>query len=201
MPPLTAVILAGGSGTRMGGVDKALLPWQGRSFIDHIVERVAPQAAEILINSNRPNPYPALGLPIIGDPWPEQRGPLAGVLAGLEAAAHDWVLFLPCDCPQPAADLAQRLWAAVDDDTMIAHAGTGNDHHYLFCLLHRSLRDDLRAYLQQDEPQQDGLQQGRRAVHRWMATHNNRCVAFDDEADAFLNINSSAELDTLLHRR
>ncbi len=194
-PAITAVILAGGSGSRLGGVDKALLNWRGQSFIKRIVERVAPQVSNVLINSNRTTRYPGIDLPVIADPWPEQRGPLAGLLAGLDAASDAWVLFLPCDCPQPAADLAQRLWAAVDsdidNDTDIAYAGVGADSHYLFCLVRRSLRDDLRSY----------LLQGGSAVYRWMATQRSRRVAFDDEAEAFLNINSAAELDALRNRR
>lgn len=189
-PTITAVILAGGSGSRLGGVDKALLSWRGQTFIEQIVERVTPQVTNILINSNRTTRYPGVDLPVIADPWPEQRGPLAGLLAGLDAASEAWVLFLPCDCPQPAADLVQRLWAAVIDthgDTDIAYAGIGADSHYLFCLVRRSLRDDLRQY----------LLQGGSAVYRWMSTQRSCRVAFDDEAEAFLNINSTDELDAL----
>ncbi len=187
LPAITAVVLAGGEGSRLGGVDKALLSWRGRTFIERIVECIAPQVALLLINSNRTAPYPGLDIPIVADPWPERRGPLAGVLAGLDAARTEWVLFVPCDCPQPAADLALRLWRAIDDDIDIAHAVVGTDDHYLFCLIRRALRDDLRRY----------LQQGGRAVHRWLATQRHCRVAFDDEADAFLNINSADELDAL----
>lgn len=188
-PAITAVILAGGSGSRLGGIDKALLQWRGRSFLELIVERIAPQVETILVNSNRSAPYPGIELPVVADPWPDQRGPLAGLLAGLDAAHHDWVLFLPCDCPQPAADLAQRLWVAIDSNTDIAYAGTGSDNHYLFCLIRRSLRDELRGY----------LELGGRAVHRWLSTQRHRRVSFNDERDAFLNINSTAELNALRH--
>jgi molybdopterin-guanine dinucleotide biosynthesis protein A len=190
LPPITAVILAGGSASRMGGIDKAQLPWQGRRFIDHIIERIAPQSTEILINSNRPDSYAGLSHRIITDPWPESRGPLAGLLAGMEAATTDWVLFVPCDCPQPATDLAQRLWSAIDTASMIAHACVGEDSHYLFCLMHRSLHPALRDY----------LQQGGRAAHRWMRMQQSRRVAFDDKPEAFLNINSPEAFEALRPR-
>lgn len=190
-PAITAVILCGGSGSRLGGIDKGLLTWRDRSFIELIVERIAPQVSQVLINSNRSTPYPGVELPLVPDPWPDQRGPLAGLLAGLEAATDEWVLFVPCDCPLPAADLTQRLWAAVDEATDLAYAGIGSDNHYLFCLMHRSLCIELRRF----------LEQGGSAVHRWIATLRSRRVNFDDAAESFLNINSASELESLRKRR
>ena len=190
LPALTAVILAGGSGSRLGGIDKALLRWRGRTFLERIVEQLTPWATQLLINSNRCSHYDGVDLPVIADPWPEARGPLAGLLAGLDAASEAWVLFLPCDCPQPAADLVPRLWRAIAsdiDNLDLAYAGVGADSHYLFCLMRRSLRDDLRNY----------LQQGGRAAHRWMATQRSCRVDFGDAAGAFLNINSPRELNDL----
>ena len=103
MTVIHALILAGGRGSRMGGVDKGLQLLEGRPLVAHVIERLAPQAASLLISANRNlDAYAALGHRVLADPpGLEFAGPLAGMLAGLEALPDDaWLLTAPCDCPR-----------------------------------------------------------------------------------------------------
>ena len=186
---ITAVILAGGGGTRMGGVDKALLLWRGRPFIEHSSERLRPQVAAVIVNSDRADAYPALQLPIVGDAGPQRRGPLAGVLAALGASTTPFTLVVPCDCPLPSPQLAQRLYDALyAEQADLAYAVTGTDEHYLFALRSTALRDNLRAHLA--EP-------GNGAVRRWYAGLRCARVYFDDQPECFVNINSPTDFGRL----
>jgi molybdopterin-guanine dinucleotide biosynthesis protein A len=182
VPPLiTGLILAGGRGERMQGADKGLLPLDARPLVAHVRDALAPQVATLLINANRHREaYARFGCPVVADAWPEGRGPLAGMLAGLEAARTDWVLCVACDVPRVPGDLAARLLAGagVADAAYAAH---GSDAYYTCCLLRRHLAPRLRA----------AIEQGTRAVHRWLAD----CGAVRVELpDALPNLNTPALL-------
>jgi molybdopterin-guanine dinucleotide biosynthesis protein A len=185
---ITGVILAGGAGTRMQGQAKALLPWRGSRFIDHIVAALQPQVTVLAISTNQRDPYAQLGLPLLADPFATPHGPLAGMLAGLDFARTEWTLFVPGDNPQPSPDLGQRLLdGASTRGVDIAWAFTGSDRHYLCALLRTSLRDNLRAH----------FGHGDYAVHRWYAKHAHIRVDFSDQPAHFRNINTPAALNDL----
>lgn len=185
---VTAVILAGGASTRMNLQPKACIEWRGQRFIDHIVTRLHDQAATIAISSNQPELFESLSLPILPDPFTDRRGPLAGILAGLDFSQTEFTLFVPCDTPlvslQLSTCLHQQLIAC---DAEIAYARTGADHHYLFALMRSDLANDLREY----------FTRGDYAVRRWFATRRQIAAAFDDEAESFLNINTPEALGQL----
>ena len=87
LPPLTGLILAGGRGTRLGGVDKGLVELHGRPLVEYVLERLRPQTGAILINANRHHErYAAYGVPVIPDLEGGFAGPLAGIAAGLAKA-------------------------------------------------------------------------------------------------------------------
>lgn len=185
---ITAVILAGGAGSRFGFQDKAWLTWQGRPFIARLIEGLQPQVGSIAINSSDAERFRALALPVIADPFPGRCGPLAGMLAGLEYSRTPLVLITPCDTPRVSPLLAPRLYHSLQkEDAAIAYATTNGDHHYLFALLRRELAGDLRHY----------LANGGRAVRHWYAGHRCCRVAFDDQAVNFINVNTAEELAAL----
>jgi molybdopterin-guanine dinucleotide biosynthesis protein A len=184
---MTAVILAGGAGSRLGGVTKALLRWQGRSFIEHIIERLKPQVGRIVINAPSPEPYRDHGLTTVADPWTERQGPLAGVLAGLGCSATPFTLIVPSDSPNVSPQLAQRLAAAMDSRCDIAFARCGEENHYLFCLLRTELRQELA----------DFMAEGGRAVRRWFERQTALAVDFSDQPDCFINVNRPGEVKLL----
>ena len=83
------ILLAGGKSSRMGGGDKCLLPLAGRPILAHVIERLKPQVAELIISANGESTrFSDFGLPVVEDRLGGYVGPLAGILAGLEWAAH-----------------------------------------------------------------------------------------------------------------
>ncbi len=199
LPPmnLTGLVLAGGRGMRMGGVDKGLQLLRGEALASHVLKRLAPQTGALLISANRnADVYAALGAPfgatVVADTLTGFPGPLAGLLAGLRAAGTPFVLSAPCDSPGLPADLAARLAHALeaqgaDIATVTTTDSLGNTSiHPVFALLRTSLADDLSAF----------LEAGERKVRAWYARHKTAEVAFTDER-AFYNINSLQELADL----
>lgn len=184
MSLLHALVLAGGRGSRMGGVDKGLQLLDGRPLAAHVIERLAPQAGRLLISANRHlDAYAALGHPVVADPpGLDFAGPLAGMLAALQTLPGDaWLLTAPCDCPHLPLDLGVRLLdAAPPHGLAFAQAAREHPTH---ALLHARLREPLAAH----------LHAGGRAVLGWMRSQPHGVARFDDEA-AFANLNHAADL-------
>ena len=181
---ITGIVLAGGQGRRMGGVDKGLQLLTGRPMIAHVIERLAPQVEDIVINANQNREaYAAFGHPVVPDAIEGYAGPLAGLHAGLQAATQALVVTVPCDSPFLPADLVARLASALGDNDL-AVAKTGAQAHPVFALVRRTLLAHLAAY----------LAGGGRKIDAWYASLKVVEVAFDDEADAFSNINTREEL-------
>ena len=183
---ITGVILAGGLGRRMGGVNKGLQLLNGKPLALHVAERLAPQIDELLINVNQNiEQYAAFGYRIVADQIPDFAGPLAGLHAALSAAAHPLIATAPCDSPFLPADLVSRLFSALTaTDADLAVARTFEQPHPVFCLCKRDVLPHLTEF----------LAGGGRKFDRWYATLNVVEVAFDDEAEAFENINTREEL-------
>ncbi|MFG0874845.1 molybdenum cofactor guanylyltransferase MobA [Aeromonas media] len=182
--PISAVILAGGRATRMGGDDKGWVPLAGQPLVVHVLERLRPQVDEVLINANRSEDRYRQLAPVIGDEQADFQGPLAGMQAGLAAARHDWVLFVPCDGPALPRDLMTRFRAALTPQTELVVAHDGEHLQPVIALLHRSLLPSL----------QRALAEGERKTGAWFARHRMTVVPFADAPDAFINLNSPAEL-------
>jgi molybdopterin-guanine dinucleotide biosynthesis protein A len=187
-PPTAAgiagVVLAGGRGTRMGGLDKGWVPFEGRALVEHALARLAPQVGTVLISASRNlERYETLGWAVVPDA-PEHRGrflgPLAGMLAALRAAPLPWAVFVPCDAPVLPLDLVARL-AAAGAGGRAALACCRGQREPVFCLLPRSMAPALAAALEHGERRPGEFLQRMQAVE----------VAFDDAA-AFANINTPA---------
>ncbi|MGF6411989.1 molybdenum cofactor guanylyltransferase MobA [Paraburkholderia sp. MM5482-R1] len=198
---ITGLVLAGGRGTRMGGVDKGLQPLHGEPLAAHVLRRLAPQTGPLMISANRhPDTYAALGAPyratLVADTLPDFPGPLAGMLAGLRAAGTAYLLSAPCDSPWLPANLAARLADALDanhaDIATVATVDAGGETslHPVFALMRTAVADDLAAF----------LASGERKVRAWYARHKTVEVVFADER-AFYNANSLQELADLERNR
>jgi len=183
---ITGVVLAGGLGRRMGGTDKGLQELRGQPMVHWVIERLAPQVDELLINANQNGErYAAFGHRVVPDQIPDFAGPLAGLHAALATATHPLVATAPCDSPFLPADLISRLFSALTAaNADLAVAKTFDQAHPVFCLCQRSVLPHLTEF----------LESGGRKVDRWYSTLNIVEVAFDDEADAFENINTHEEL-------
>jgi molybdopterin-guanine dinucleotide biosynthesis protein A len=191
---ITGLVLAGGRGSRMGGVDKGLQPHHGMPLAQHALLRLGPQVGELMINANRNlGAYESMGVPVWPDASADYPGPLAGLLAGLERCETPYLASVPCDTPNFPADLVARLAATlVTQDADIAMAAIYEDGQLrtqpVFCLLKSELMESLVAF----------LHSGERKIDRWTAMHRCVPVLFDDAA-AFFNANTLVELQQLQH--
>lgn len=181
--PITGLVLAGGQGSRMGGRDKGLVPYRGRALVDHVIERIAPQVAELLVSANRNlDEYAQRGYPVVTDSLPDFPGPLAGVLAGLQAAGHEWVLTVPCDMPHLPADLAQRMMSASPGFDIVVAVDDARTHPAVM-LIRTRLAQALAAH----------LASGKRSVHGFQESAGFATAHFD--AAVMANINTLDEAD------
>ena len=179
-------MLAGGQGSRLGGVDKGLQHHQGQPLALSALHRLSPQVGKVMLSANRNlDEYARWGVPVWPDPaeLAGYQGPLAGFLAGLQHADTPYVATVPCDCPHFPGDLVARLAEAMQDDIELVLAKTTAGPEPAFCLMRVSVADNLRRY----------LTSGERKVGRWMAQLRRREVTFDDPA-AFFNINTPDDL-------
>jgi molybdopterin-guanine dinucleotide biosynthesis protein A len=188
---VTGVILAGGRGSRMGGVDKGLQNFAGGPLALHALMRLQSQVGEILINANRNlSAYESFGVPVWPDALPDFAGPLAGFLAGLERCETACMVTVPCDSPLFPQDLVERLAHALEAaDAEIAMARTGDQVQPVFTLMKASLLDSLVRF----------TQSGGRKIDLWTALHRTVEVNFDDES-AFFNANTLDELRSIEQR-
>ncbi len=192
---ITGVILAGGRGSRMGGVDKGLQNHGGVPLAMHALLRLAPQVGEIMINANRNlGAYESMGVPVWPDTLSDYAGPLAGFLTGLERCETPYLVTVPCDSPNFPADLVERLAAALEAaDAEIAMADTRDGEALqvqpVFCLMKSEVLDGLVRF----------TQTGQRKIDKWTAQHRCVEVPFDDAA-AFANANTADELKALQRR-
>ncbi len=220
---IAGCILAGGAGSRMGGQDKGLLLWRGQPLLTHVLARFAPQVDYLCLSANRSLArYQALGFPVFSDrnfrgghpdlplaiteptarqdaPAPAQepgfpgQGPLAGIERALYFAHQQHCALLavvPCDAPLLPTTLVPRLQQALErEDADLAMACAQGREQPLFCLLRSGLHQDLIAYLRSQE----------RKVLRWQERFSIARVCFDDEAEAFTNVNYPVQLSSADH--
>ncbi len=187
---ITGVILAGGRGTRMGGVEKGLLELNGRPLVAHLIDALAPQVNRLLINVNREHErYAAFGLPLIGDvPALAGQGPLSGLHAALTHADTELVVTAPCDLTGLPDDLVARLWAAgMGRNPPLAMAATGARMHPTLCLAHV---DDLVRI-------EESLELGQRAAWRLLSAMGAGIADFGEASILGQNINTPEDLARL----
>ena len=199
---ITGVVLAGGRGSRMGGVDKGLQPFNGVPLALHTLRRLLPQVGAVLINANRNvATYESFGVPV----WPDAAdmgdyaGPLAGFMTGLVHCKTPYLLTVPCDTPLFPHDLAARLVAALQAqsaDFAVASAPEEDGQtrpQPVFCLMGIRVLASLQKF----------TQGGGRKIDAWTAQHKVAHVPFNvpsDHPQAFFNANTLAELAQLESR-
>ena len=186
---ISAVILAGGQGSRMGHSDKGLTVLAGRPLIAHVLSHIAPQVASVWINANRNlEAYQKYGYPVITDENENFMGPLAGMASALRKVQTPYLLVCPCDTPHPPMDLAQRLYKTlVEYDADIAVADDGTRIHPVFCLMKTKLSSSLT----------EQLTLGEYKIDRWFDKLKTVYCNFGNQKDAFRNINTPEELKKL----
>lgn len=188
---ITGLVLAGGEGRRMGGLDKGQQLFRGHSLTSWVLARLTPQVSGVIISANRnTEAYASHGWPVVTDQIDAAAqsapfaGPLAGVLAGLRCAETNWVMTCPCDTPFFPEDLVARLAAALSQGSPLAVAWCHGRPEPAFMLCRQDLAQPLAAYLASGERRFSAWQQGLAAAR----------VDFDDCPEAFANFNTLADL-------
>jgi molybdenum cofactor guanylyltransferase len=183
---ITAMILAGGQGSRMGGQDKGLVKLGRKTMIEHVIAALKPQAAGLILNANRNIPeYENLGYTVISDDMQGFNGPLAGILAGLDHIRTPYLLCAPCDVPGLPEDMGLRLCKAMEDQQgELAVVHDGEHLHPTCALVPKDLREDLRAY----------LLRGERKLRSWCQSHRLALADYSEMPERFTNINNASEL-------
>lgn len=194
---ITGVVLAGGRGSRMGGVDKGLQNFNGMPLALNALMRLQLQVGHCMLNANRNlAAYESFGVPVWPDGLADYAGPLAGFLTALERCETPWLATVPCDSPLFPLDLVSRLAnSVVDGGADIAMVSAQEDDGQfraqpVFCLLRVDLLESLVTF----------THGGGRKIDAWTARHRTVMVPFDapgDDPRAFVNANTLAELQRL----
>lgn len=179
-PSVSAIILAGGRGARMGCRDKGLVEFDGRPLVAHVLAAIAPRVGRIAINANRnTDAYARLGYPVVEDRIAGYPGPLAGIAAGLDWCPTTELLVIPCDTPGIGGYCVERLWGALGEaDAAVAH--DGRRLQPLHALVRERCRENLDHF----------LETGGRRVDQWIQTLDWRQADCSDHPGMFININS-----------
>ena len=189
LPSLSAIILAGGEGRRMGGLDKGLVVYQDKPLVQWVKEALPSAVKQIIISCNRhPQDYAQYGQTIHDLPSEfSYGGALSGILAALPLCEYDWAIIAPCDLIYYPTDFASSAWIKLCDHLQqhpnaakIAVAHDGERRQNLCLLIHKNEIDGLIDALKIS-----------RAVRHWLDTRQALDIAWAD-AHAFLNMNHTA---------
>ena len=190
---ITAVILAGGQGRRMGGEDKGLIEFNGHPIIEILIEQLKKQQVDIIINANRNHDiYQAYGLPVVSDELADFQGPLAGFATAINAVKTDYILTLPCDGPFLADNFVELfIEAQACEQSTICVADDGERLQPVYALIDVKLIGSLNEF----------LQSGDRKIDRWYAQHKYTRVDFSNKKTMFGNINRPEDRQALLRQK
>lgn len=182
---ITAIILSGGKSSRMQGNDKGLLLLNNKPLYRHVIDRIKPQVSNIIISSNSNiEQYRQANYDVISDQIPGFLGPLAGIYSGLIHSTTEWNLIVSCDTPFLPTDLVSRLQHKLAD-RRAAYVFDGEREHPTIMLIHRTVANDIRQYLLQEQ----------RKLLIFLQSIDAISVDFNDEKQSFININTPEELN------
>ena len=193
-PDTLGVILAGGLARRMGGADKTRIRVGDATILEHVLARLRPQCARVILNANDAARFADAGLPVVADSVPDFPGPLAGILAGLDWTAANrpeiaWVLSAAADCPFLPRDLVARLHRArIEENAQLAVAASDGQSHPVIGLWAVALREELRHALVVEDV---------RKIDRWTARYRLATVEWPVDAfDPLFNANTMDDIAT-----
>jgi molybdenum cofactor guanylyltransferase len=186
---ITAVILAGGRGRRLGGLDKGLLQRDGKTLVEQMITAIKPQVQNVLINANRNHDrYREFGAELCSDSLDGFQGPLAGFATGMAHSKTDYIITVPCDTPSLPPDYVQRMCQVlIDEQAEIAVAHDGQRMQPVYALIPCTLQDSLARF----------LAAGERKIDIWYARHSVALVDFSDVREHFFNINTQTDRQRL----
>jgi len=181
---VSCIILAGGEGKRVGGVDKGLLEYRGKPLIEHVIEKVSPQVDDIVISANRNTKrYQLYSQKVITDESEQYLGPLAGINAALTHCQHDRVLIVACDTPFLPSDIIHRFLSKQSGTHL--HIASTNNQLQLVMLIHKDLHDSIAH----------SLGEGQLRLMQWAISQKPEVIEFEN-GSAFKNFNYNDDLDS-----
>jgi len=181
---VSCIILAGGEGKRVGGVDKGLLEYRGKPLIEHVINKVSPQVDDIVISANRNTKrYQLYSQKVITDDSEQYLGPLAGINAALTHCQHDRVLIVACDTPFLPSDIIDRFLSSQTDAHL--HIASTNKKLQLVMLIHKNLHESIAH----------SLHEGQLRLMQWATSHQPNIVEFKDDS-AFKNFNYNDDFNS-----
>jgi len=187
---VSGLILSGGRSSRMGNHDKGLILLNGKAMIEYVKDTLTPQVDNLIISANQHiEQYQCLHEVVLADEYDDYRGPLAGIYEGLKYIAEDtYLIVVPCDGPMLPNNLCIKMLTALSEtDAKLATVFDGNYRQPTYSLIHQSLKDNLGLF----------LAQGGRKLGQWLSENNTQLVDFSEQAEAFININTEADLAQL----
>ena len=185
---ITGIILSGGRGSRMGGVDKGFAELDGQPFIELAIKRLKPQVDNLIISANREiERYSKFGYPVIRDTQGDYAGPLSGIASALFHARTGLAMIVPCDMPYLPSDLVERMRIKLEHgNAEVCLADDGTNLHPVICLIKTELLEQLVS----------DIEAGERKTGLWMKQRNYVTEDFSDCSADFRNINTKEELKT-----
>ncbi|HDT2124868.1 TPA: molybdenum cofactor guanylyltransferase MobA [Enterobacter roggenkampii] len=188
---IIGIVLAGGRATRMGGKDKGLQLLNGKPLWQHVADTLASQVTAMAISANRHiDTYRQSGYAVYQDSLENYPGPLAGMLSVMQQSHGEWFIFCPCDTPFIPSCLVERLFL-LRGTAPVVWVHDGERDHPAIALMHRSLAPALQAY----------LAAGERRVMVFMRESGGHSVDFSDVKSAFVNVNTSEDLQMMQEKR
>lgn len=187
---ISGLILSGGRSSRMGHHDKGWLLLNGKAMIQHVKDRLMPQVDELIISANQHREqYQNLHQPVLADEYNDYRGPLAGIYEGLKYIKKEsFLMVVPCDGPMLPGNLCNKMLTAVSaTGANLATVFDGTYRQPTYSLIHQSLKDNLQLF----------LAQGGRKLGQWLSENQTQLVSFSEQPEAFINVNTEADLAQL----
>ena len=188
---ISAIILAGGQGRRLGGKNKGLLNIKGETFVARLLSNLSTQTKTQIISANNDIvQYQQLNRTVIQDENDNYQGPLSGIISCQEEIRTDLILTLPCDSPLVPLNLTKKLLSSYNQNaqTRLCVVHDGERRQNLFMLFHRDLLQNMQQY----------FQSGERKVQNWIDQQDFIEVDFSDQAISFTNINKESDMSKLL---
>ncbi len=190
---ISAAVLAGGASSRMG-FNKALIPWRGRSLVEHILSKCASLSDDVFIVTKEPERFAFTGFRVVKDAFP-RRSSLVGIYSALKEARYHYCLVLACDMPFLNLDLLRYLAAlAPNYDVVMPILKKGAEP--LHAVYSKNCLGPIERLLSEEEDK----------ILLFLPEVKVRYVDeevirfFDPELSSFVNINTPEELEEALKK-
>jgi len=187
---VSGLILSGGRSSRMGHHDKGLVLLNGKAMIESVKNILIPQVDSLIISANQQiEQYKKLNEVVLADEYDDYRGPLAGIYEGLKYIENDaFLLVVPCDGPLLPNNLCQKMLTTLTEtDGKLATVFDGVYRQPTYSLIHQSLKNNLQLF----------LANGGRKLGQWLSENQTQLVDFSEQPEAFINVNTEADLEQL----